>query len=195
MGKSTSDTFRDLLGGLTDDLKEAFDDIIDYGEHGRRGERGRRHDRHRRCDNDRGRGRDRDRDRDRDRWDDDRWDDDHWDDDRREPRWLQREDDGGRRRRRDRRDRRDREDPWPPREGGRRSAEEDEVRAARARVTPRTAGVPRQSRRGERGEVSGDEDLRETVEALRSELGALVEALREAPVPGSSTGVRESRRP
>lgn len=71
MAKSTTDTFRDLLGGITDDLKEAFDDIIDYDEYGRRGHRGQwdwRGDHWRQREDD-GRWHRRHG----DRWDDDRW--------------------------------------------------------------------------------------------------------------------------
>ncbi|MFD4988203.1 hypothetical protein [Streptomyces sp. NPDC058374] len=119
MAKSTSDTFRDLLGGITDDLKEAFDDIIDYGEREKRWDRGRErrrdgHWRHR---------------------EDDGW----WryrEDD--EP-WRQREDDG--RRRWD-------EDRWG-RGRGRRYDDEDERDREDRRPRQAARGLPRQSGRGE----------------------------------------------
>lgn len=138
MGKSTSDTFRDLLGGLTDDLKEAFDDIIDYDEHDRRrwSRRGRHGDGHwRRREDD-------------DRWND--WDDGHW---------RQREDDGRWR---------DRGDDRRPRE--------DAGHDSRGRSPRRAADLPRQSQRGRRTE---QEDLQETVSALRSEMASFVDVLRE----------------
>ncbi|WP_176710373.1 hypothetical protein [Streptomyces sp. Wb2n-11] len=145
MGKSTSDTFRDLLGGITDDLKEAFDDIIDYDEWDRRRGGRRRGGRWRRRD------------------DDGRWydrDDDHWRQREDDGRWYDRDDDHWRGRERDR---------FP-----RRAA----------------ADLPRQSRRGE----TEQEDLKETVQALRSELNSFVEALRETSVARGSSNGEESRR-
>ncbi len=162
MGKSTSDTFRDLLGGITDDLKEAFDDIIDYDEHGRRRE---------------GRGRERD---------------DHWrqreDDGRRYGRnhdhWRQRED-GGRWNDRD-------HDHPRGRGSGPRSVEDDGYdprdRPSRAAAA---ADFPRQSRQGEKTE---QDDLKETVQALRSELSSFVEALRETSGARGSVSGQDPRR-
>jgi hypothetical protein len=161
MGKSTSDTFRDLLGGITDDLKEAFDDIIDYDEHGRRRD-GRRRER------------------------DDRW----WqreDYGRRYGRdhehWRQREDDG-------RWNDRDREHSRG-RGGARRSVEDDGYQFRdRASDATAAADFPRQSRR----EEAEQDDLRETVQALRSELSSFVEALRETSAARGSVSGQESRR-
>lgn len=177
MGKSTSDTFRDLLGGITDDLKEAFDDIIDYDElERRRGGRRRRRDEHWRQRENDGRWHDRDHDHWRQREDDGRWyDHDHW---------RPREDDG-------RWHDRDR-DRWRGREGGRRSVEDDGY-DSRDR-SPRAAAAtdfPRQSRRDERAE---QDDLAGTVQALRSELSDVVEALREASAARGSVRGQESRR-
>jgi hypothetical protein len=165
MGKSTSDTFRDLLGGITDDLKEAFDDIIDYDEWDRRRGGRRRDGRWRRRGHD-GRWRDRDD-----------WDDDHW---------RQREDDG---RWHDRDD-----DHWRGRDDDRwRDRDDDHWRGRERERFPRRAApdLPRQSRRGESAE---QEDLKETVQALRSELSSFVEALRETSVARGSSSGEESRR-
>lgn len=179
MGKSTSDTFRDLLGGITDDLKEAFDDVIDYDERGRRrGGRGRRRDEHWRQREDDGWWYEHDRDHWRQREDDGRWHDHdgHW----RPPR-----EDDGRWYDRDRDHRRGRG-------GGRRSVEDDGYdsrdRLPRASAA---ADLPRQSRRGERSE---EDDLKETVQALRSELSDVVEALRQTPTARGSVRGQESRR-
>lgn len=149
MGKSTSDTLRDLLGGLTDDLKEAFDDIIDYDEHGRRRA---------------GRGRGRDRGR-----------DNHWRQREDDGRWHDRDHDHSR-----------------GRGGGSRSVEDDGYdHRDRPRRPAAAADFPRQSGRGERAE---QKDLKETVQALRSELSFFVEALRETSAARASVRGQESRR-
>ncbi|WP_168220636.1 hypothetical protein [Streptomyces sp. RFCAC02] len=79
MAKSLSDTMRDLVGGVADEIKEAFDEVIDHGRYRDRRERDRhwdrdRHDHRDHHDGDRDRDRDRhwDRDHDRDRHDRDR---------------------------------------------------------------------------------------------------------------------------
>ncbi|MGP4113905.1 hypothetical protein ACTWP5_23715 [Streptomyces sp. 4N509B] len=85
MGKGITNTLRDLVGDVADDMKEAFDELLDYDWH----DRGRRD----RQDRD-GRG---ERDRwDRDGWDRDRWDRDRWDRDRwdRDGRWDRSDRDG-----------------------------------------------------------------------------------------------------
>ncbi|OWA18391.1 hypothetical protein B9W68_05615 [Streptomyces sp. CS227] len=115
MAKSTSDTLRDLLGGITDDLKEAFDDLIDYDDRGRRWDHGRErkrdvHRRHR--------------------------EDDGW--------WRHREDDGPWRQREDDGRRRRADDHWD-RERGRRYDEGEYDREDRrphrsAHALPRQSG-------------------------------------------------------
>lgn len=71
MAKSIGDTMRDLVGGIADEVKDAFDEVVDHRNRDRRHRNDRDRDRgwgrDRDCDRDRGRDRDRDRDRGRDR--------------------------------------------------------------------------------------------------------------------------------
>ncbi|MFG3509163.1 hypothetical protein ACGF5F_27085 [Streptomyces sp. NPDC047821] len=155
MGKSTSDTFRDLVGGITDDIKEAFDDIIDYDGRDRRrpSRRGRRPEgawRHRE--------------------DEDRWYD-------RDDGWRHREDNG---RRYDRDD-----DHRRRREDGRRRRMDDDYDDDERPYRRTEAAPPRQGGRG--GAHAGEEDLAETVRALRSELTALVGTLRQVSATREGT--------
>ncbi|WP_050514849.1 hypothetical protein [Streptomyces rimosus] len=192
MGKSISDTFRDLVGGITDDVKVAFDDIIDYDGRGWHGQDdlGRRHRdqgwRHREDD---GRRRDRDDDgwrhredggRRRDR-DDDGWR--HREDgarrrDREDDHWRHRED-SGRRRDRDRDD-----EHWRPREHGRRPRYGDHDDEEGPYHRP-AAEESRRPRRG--GAPAGQEDVAKTMRTLTSELSALVGTLRDASTAREAT--------
>ncbi|MBT2400375.1 hypothetical protein [Streptomyces sp. ISL-100] len=97
--------------------------------------------------------------------------------DRDDDRWRDRDDDHWRERERER-------------ERGRRSVVEDVGRDTRDRF-PRRVDLPRQSRRDERDE---QEDLKETIQALRSELTSFVEALRDTSVARDPASGQEPRR-